>query len=135
MFGGGGVSGASFGMFDDFDDFIQVLEKGNDKATRKMFRDLGRNCRPGAKNRKKGRGKAKGKKGKGDPFGFGGMGGIDIEIGGGKGMEEAMMAMMLGEMMSEAQYGEEEDMEEAMAKEFLNMDKHERKEMLQDMTK
>ena len=51
--GGGGVSGASFGMFDDFDDFVKVLEKGNDKATRKMFRDLGRNCRPGAKNRKK----------------------------------------------------------------------------------
>ena len=97
-----------------------------------MFRDLGRNCRPGSKNRKKQRGKQTGKKGRGDPFG--GMG-IDIELGDGKGMEDMMMAMMLGEMMSEAQYGNEEDMEEAMAKEFLNMDKTERKEMLQDMTK
>lgn len=37
FFGGGG--------FDDFDEFIDILEGGNDKAFRKMFRELGRSSR------------------------------------------------------------------------------------------
>ena len=50
MFGGKGGGGVN--MFEDFDEFINILEKGNDKATRKMFRELGRNARPGARGRK-----------------------------------------------------------------------------------
>ena len=38
--------------------------------------------------------------------------------GGGAGMEEMMMAMMLGDMMGGGGLGDENDMEEAMAKEF-----------------
>ena len=54
FFGKGPKGGAgSFGIFDDFDEFIHILEKGNDKATRKMFRELGRNARPGPGNRRK----------------------------------------------------------------------------------
>ena len=40
FFGGGMNTG-----FDDFDEFVDILEGGNDKAFRKMFRDLGRNAR------------------------------------------------------------------------------------------
>lgn len=46
-------SSGDFGIFDDFDDFINILESANDKATRKMFKELGRNARPGAGNRRK----------------------------------------------------------------------------------
>ena len=38
-------SGSS-NAFTDMDDFIKILEGDNDKKTRKMFRDLGRNYRP-----------------------------------------------------------------------------------------
>ena len=41
---------------------------------------------------------------------------MGIEMDGG-GMEEMMMAMMIGDMMSSG-FGDEADMEEAMAKEF-----------------
>ena len=40
-------------IFDDFDDFINILEKGNDKETRTLFRELSQNDRPGAGNRNK----------------------------------------------------------------------------------
>lgn len=32
-------------VIDDFDEFMNVLEGGNDKAFRKLFRDLGRGYR------------------------------------------------------------------------------------------
>ena len=43
MFFGGGKGGSSF---DDFDDFIHILEGDNDKKSRKLFRELGRQARP-----------------------------------------------------------------------------------------
>ena len=54
--------------------------------------------------------------------------GIDMDIGGGgAGMEEMMMAMMMGEMMSGGMgnpYGDEDMiMEEQMAREFSKMSK------------
>ena len=42
--------------------------------------------------------------------------GMGMDMNGGE-MEEMMMAMMLGDMMSSG-FGDENDMEEAMAKEF-----------------
>ena len=123
FFGKGQKGGAgSFAFFDDdFDEFVHILEKGNDKATRKMFRELGRNARPGAGNRRnrgpKTRANKKNKKKVGGMGDFGGMGmGMGMDMNGG-GMEEMMMAMMLGDMMSSG-YGDENEMEEAMAKEF-----------------
>jgi len=53
MFFGGSSSSSS--AFMEMDDFITILEGDNDRATRKIYRDLGRNYRPGA-----GRGKAQG---------------------------------------------------------------------------
>ena len=40
QFFGGGASG-----FNDFEEFIEILEGGNDKTFRKMFRELGRATR------------------------------------------------------------------------------------------
>ena len=78
--------GSKGGMdpFDDFEDLISMLEKGNDKQTRKMFRELGRNARPGNR-RKPNRGKPRGKKNKA------GLGAMN---------ETEMMAFMLGDMFA-----------------------------------
>ena len=141
FFGKGGSGG--FCAFDDFDEFIHILEGGNDKATRKMFRELGRNARPGAGNRRKqapNRGKLRNKKNKKKGGGMGDFGmGVELDDllgdkGGGAGMEEMMMAMMIGDMMGGG-LGGENDMEEAMAKEFAQMSKREREEMMEDMSK
>ena len=77
--------GMSFSFEDMFDDFSDVLRGGRSesKAFSKLFKDLGKGYRP----KPKGRARPKAGKGKGMP--------------GLPGMEDMMMAMMMGEMMGD----------------------------------
>ena len=82
------------GMGDDFDEFISVLEGGsNDKAFRKIFRELGRSARP-KNNRPQMNARKAAAMNKGGANRRGGPTGRQAE----KQMEREMMEMM-GEMM------------------------------------
>ena len=138
FFGKGSKGGKD--PFDDFEDLVTMLEKGSEKETRKMFRELGRNARTGNR-RKPNRGKPRGKKSKGGI----GMTGMNM-----KNMsEQEMMAFMLGGMFADGMMGGgmmggvmpdeddlgEKEMEDQMAKEYLKLSVKERQEMLQSFPK
>ena len=112
QFFGGGASAS--GGFDDFDAFIEIIEGGNDKAFRKMFREVGKNTRVYVKP-KNARNKA--------AFTKGGNRGAKAQQ---RQMEKDMMDMMgmggMGPGPSKKKSkgrGDEEDMEEAMMEEMM----------------